>query len=235
MKKRLINIFLALTLCFVLSTNASAMQIFVKEPSGKHITLEVEPTDRIEDIRDKIYDKEGILPERQRLFFAGKELFDGNTLQDYSIQKDSTLQLSTTHNEITKNTAQNSDTSVMTKTVKNDGSEAYTYTVTIPACVDVVWGDTTPQDASYYVESQLVLGDTLKVKAEADNAGKMTATDTESILTFTVSGGDEAVYTEVNDGTAASGTTVTISDFSAVPIAEYTGTITYTAEYIPHS
>lgn len=137
--------------------------------------------------------------------------------------------------DITKDSAQTANANVTTKITKSDNTDAYTYTVTIPAAVEVAWGDTSAQDASYYVTSQLVLGDTLKVKAEANDAGVMTAAGTASTLTFTVADGDEVVYNEVNDGTAASGTNVTIADFSGVPIAEYIGTMTYTVEYVPHA
>ena len=69
------------------------MQIFVKMINGRTITLEVESSDRIEEVRMKVNDKEGMLPERPRLVYAGKELFDEMTLADYDIQKESTLQV----------------------------------------------------------------------------------------------------------------------------------------------
>ena len=135
--------------------------------------------------------------------------------------------------EITKDSAeQSAKVDVVTKTTNTDGEDAYTYTVTIPASFEFDWGDTAAKDATYTVTSQLLLGASLDVSVAADNGGKMANENTASTLTYTLTNGGSAHFAEVNnDAAPATHPTVSIASYAGVPIAVYTGTLTYTVTY----
>ena len=69
------------------------MQIFVKNLLGNTIIIDINSNNTILDIKNKIYEKDEILPEYQRLTFKGKELYDARTLEEHDINNDDTIYL----------------------------------------------------------------------------------------------------------------------------------------------
>ena len=213
--KKLLSILIAIALMLSLSITAFAMQIFIeiKVATGNEIiTLEVEPTDRVEDIKVMIYDKKGILPADQKLIFADKQLEDGNTLQDYSIQKDSILRLVIPSK----------------RSVTVEYTVAPTYTVTIPATVAL--GETATIKAENVVVPK---GKQVEVALTNANGFKV-KTEQGAVLTYTVTKDETAVnegdtVLTVNPTSGKTGETTLkfVAPGAAQFAGDYTGTVTF--------
>lgn len=195
------------------SMTVFAMQLYIEvtvDDGQQYITLEVEPTDRIEDVKAKITEKNGTPVADQLLIFAGTVLEDGNTLQDYSIQKDSTIRLF-----VRESHADYIESTTITYSV------APTYTVTIPATVEL--GKTATISAeNVVIEKGTQVEVSLTATSEDDNTFKL-KTQGGAELTYTVQNEEADVVVgdtvlTVNPDSSASGETT----LSFIPPDQYT-------------
>ncbi len=132
--------------------------------------------------------------------------------------------------EINKDSEQVGQATVATTTSDTDA----TYTIEYPAEFIFAWDSLENKDAEYKVTSQLPIGDSIAVKVTASNGGVMTSTTaTEYTLTYTLTGGEEQTFAEINNAKISNPIKVSIpqEQWDAAVPAVYTGYVTYNVAY----